>query len=232
MIRIAIVEDEDLYAGQLSGMLNRFSRDTGTQVRITRFKDGDEIVEGYTGAYDIIFLDIQMQFMNGMEAASRIREHDREVILFFITNRTDYAIRGYEVDALDYIVKPVSYEALKQKLERAIDRMSRRQSHFVMISTKESIMKIPSDKILYIESQGHNLIYHTGIGVFQTREKMKDIESHLSEWGFYRCNKGYLVNLSHVDGIQDGCCLIGGEKLLISRSRKTNFMAALTDFID
>lgn len=232
MIRIAIVEDEDLYADRLSGMLERFARDTGTQVKITRFKDGDEIVEGYTGEYDIIFLDIQMQFMNGMEAAARIREHDREVILIFITNRTDYAIRGYEVDALDYIVKPVSYEALKQKLERAVDRLGRKKSHFVMISTKESIMKIPSDKILYVESQGHNLIYHTSIGVFQTRAKMKDVESRLSEWGFYRCNKGYLVNLTHVDGISDGCCLIGGEKLLISRSRKTSFMAALTDYIE
>ena len=133
MIRIAIVEDEDIYADQLSEFVKRYAMEKNTIIRAVRFHDGDEIVHCYSGDFDIILMDIQMRFMDGMSAAEEIRKVDRDVIIMFITNRVDYAIRGYEVDALDYIVKPVSYFSFERKLERAIGRIPTEKNNTITV---------------------------------------------------------------------------------------------------
>ena len=120
MITIAIVEDEEAYAKQLTEYIEKYQRESGKSIRVIRFSDGDEIVEKYTGEYDIILMDIQMKFMDGMSAAEAIRKQDTKVVIMFITNMTNYAIRGYEVDAMDYVLKPVSYFAFSKKLDRAM----------------------------------------------------------------------------------------------------------------
>ena len=119
MIELAIVEDEKAYVEQLLQFVDQYQREYGESIRTTCFRDGDEIVNGYDGSYDIILMDIQMKFMDGMSAAEEIRKVDQKVIIMFITNRIDYAVRGYDVDALDYIVKPVSYFSFAKKLRRA-----------------------------------------------------------------------------------------------------------------
>jgi DNA-binding LytR/AlgR family response regulator len=176
-------------------------------------------------------MDIQMKFMDGMSAAEEIRKLDSKVIIMFITNMTDYAIRGYQVDALDYILKPVSYFAFSQKLDRAVSRLDKRSGHEMSVNVSAGLKRLSSDTIFYIESEGHNLIFHTEEGAFQARAKMKDYEEELLPHGFFRINKGYLVNLKYVDGVEDGCCVIGGGKLLISRARKSEFMTAITKYI-
>ena len=107
MIRIAVVEDEELYAEQLQNYISKYAEERKKQIKVTWFQDEEDIVSGYKGEYDIILLDIQMRFMDGMTAAEKIRELDSEVVLMFITNMIQYAVRGYEVDAMDYVVKPV-----------------------------------------------------------------------------------------------------------------------------
>lgn len=105
MISLAIVEDEDSYAEQLTDMVNRYQKERNTRIKVTRYTDGDEIAENYPGGFDMILMDIQMRFMDGMTAAEKIRKVDRDVLIMFITNRTDYAIRGYQVDAIDYVLR-------------------------------------------------------------------------------------------------------------------------------
>ena len=231
MINIAIVEDEDLYAGQLNDFIEQYTEESHETIRTTRFRDGDEIVEKYDGSFDIILMDIQMKFMDGMSAAEEIRKKDRNVIIMFITNRVDYAIRGYEVDALDYIVKPVSYFSFAKKLERAISRIPREKDATITLSYPQGMVRLKVDDIYYTESEGHNLIYHTAHNDYRIRQRMSEAEETLGPHGFFRSNKGYLVNLKHVDGVQDGCCLIAGQRLLISRARKAEFMMAMTEYI-
>ena len=228
MITIAIVEDEDSYADQLKDYINEYQKELGQRFKTIRFSDGDEIVEKYTGEYDIILMDIQMRFMDGMSAAEEIRKLDSEVVIMFITNMTNYAIRGYAVDAMDYVLKPVSYFAFSKKLERAIERLSKKAGHPVTINTSEGLVRLDASNIFYIESEGHNLIYHTKNGELKERAKVQDAEEKFVPFGFFRCNKGYLVNLEHVDGVKEGCCIINGEQLLISRARRNDFMTALT----
>ena len=139
MIRLAIVEDEDLYANQLIEFVNRFKQESNEVFNIVRFRDGDEIVERYKATYDIIFMDIQMQFMDGMAAAKRIRELDSEVIIMFITNMTNYAIMGYEVGALDYIVKPIDYFSFRKKIERAIEKVEKKRGQLLQYELSQSL---------------------------------------------------------------------------------------------
>lgn len=231
MIQIAIVEDEDTYANQLTKYIERYQKESKTRIHITRFRDGDEIVEKYTGEFDIILMDIQMRFMDGMTAAEEIRKMDSQVIIMFITNMTNYAIQGYQVDAMDYVLKPITYFAFSKKLERAIRRLAKKEEHIVTITTTDCVIRLPMSDIYYVESEGHNLVWKTKKGDFRMRERMQDAENKLGEYGFFRSNKGYLVNLEYVDSVKDGCCIVGGEKLLISRARKADFMKALTQYI-
>lgn len=220
MIKIAIVEDEELYAKQLNEYLRQYERENGEAIEVTIYSDGDRIVDKYQSQYDIILMDIEMKFMDGMSAAEEIRKIDTEVVIIFITNMTQYAIRGYAVDALDYVLKPVSYFALSQRLNRAIGRMRKRESKMIMVNMKGGIVRLNIANIYYIESQGHTLILHTILGDYETSGTMKEMEGKLLDMNFCRGNKGYLINLQHVDGISDGCAIVKDERLILSRARK------------
>lgn len=231
MYHVAIVEDEAAYAQQLHAFLEKYAQESGQSFDITHFSDGCEIVEGYQPRYDLILLDVKMKFMDGMTAAEEIRRVDPEVVIIFITNMAQYAIRGYAVDAMDYVLKPVSYFAFSQRLNRAIGRMKKRERRYMTISIRGGAQKLDIDKIDYVESQGHNLMFHSGAETYQSSGTMREIEEKLDGHGFFRCNKGYLVNLDRVDGVRDGCAMVNGNALPISRSRRTEFMEALTDHV-
>lgn len=231
MIRLAIVEDEDNFAQQLQADIRRYSEEHGEQIQVIRYYDGDEIVEDYQCEFDIILMDIQMRFMDGMTAAEKIRELDKNVIIVFITNRIDYAIRGYGVDAMDYIVKPIEYYSFSKKLERAIGRVKVREGYAITLPISSGFVRLQTDDIYYVESEGHSLVYHTAGGDYRLRARIADAETTLSKYGFFRCNKGLLVNLQYVKGVQNNCCLIQGELLVISRGKKNEFMAALANYM-
>ncbi len=230
MIHIAIVEDEKLYADQLEDFLHQYETEKKECFHISRFMDGDGIVNGYKAEFDIILMDVQMKFMDGMTAAEEIRKIDSEVVIIFITNMRQYAIRGYEVDALDYIVKPVSYFAFSQRLGRAISRMRRRERKNIVINIRGGMMCVDIADIRYVESQGHTLIYHMVSGDYESSGTMKEMEEKLLGNNFFRGNKGYLINLAHVDSVQEGYAVLQGEKLILSRARKNLFMEALTNY--
>lgn len=230
MIRIAIVEDEAAYAEQLREYLQRYEKEQGETFRITVFSDGDQIVHKYKSDFDIILMDVEMKFMDGMSAAEEIRKIDTEVVIIFITNMAQYAIRGYAVDALDYVLKPVSYFAFSERLKRAIERMHRRESKCIMVNIKGGTVRLNIANIFYVDSQGHTLILHTILGNYETTGTMREMEEKLRDLNFCRGNKGYLINLQHVDGVQDGCAMVRGEKLLLSRAKRKEFMEALTEY--
>ena len=179
MIKIAIVEDEHAYAMQLQEYLHQYEKENGEVFEISFFSDGDEIVNKYNPVYDIILMDVEMKFMDGMSAAEEIRKVDTEVVIMFITNMPQYAIRGYAVDALDYVLKPVSYFAFSQRLNRAISRMKKRETKTIAISIKGGTVRLDVANITYIESQGHTLIFHTVIDTYEASGTIKELEKEL-----------------------------------------------------
>ena len=136
MVRIAIVEDDELYISQLQQYLTDYQKQSGEDFDIKVYRDGDAVTADYKAQHDIILMDIQMRFVDGMTAAEEIRRMDSEVIIIFITNMPQYAIRGYEVGALDYILKPVAYFAFTQKLGRAVARLKKKTKTPVVIQIK------------------------------------------------------------------------------------------------
>lgn len=231
MIKIAIVEDDVTYSDQLTEYLHRYEAECTESFDISTFTDGNAIVEGYHSQFDIILMDIEMRFMDGMSAAEIIRGIDKEVVIIFITHTPQYAVRGYAVEALDYILKPVSYFAFSQRLGRAIARMKKREQKSVIISVKGGSVRLSANSILYIESQGHDLIYHTTSGEYISSGTMKESEEALREIHFFRGSKWYLINLQQVKGLEDGCArLKNGELVPLSRGRKKAFMEALAQY--
>lgn len=232
MFHIAIVEDEVVYRDILKAYLKRYEEENSLHFKVSEFSDGDQIVHKYSADYDIIFMDIQMKFMDGMKAAEEIRKLDGKVILMFITNMTQYAIRGYEVDAMDYIVKPVEYFSFSQKLGRAIQRIPKKDSRVINVPVEGGTSKLRLDEIFYVESFGHDLEYRTVKGSVKSRGTLKDLEQELAPHGFFRSGKSYLVNLHYVDAVRNGCCYIGNDKLVISRQKKKEFMNALVKYMN
>ena len=149
MIHIAIVEDEAFYVQQIQNYMERYQQESQREISVTVYSDGEDILDNYKGDYDIILMDIQMRFMDGMTAAKNIRKLDDAVVIMFITNMTQYAVQGYEVDALDYIIKPVEYFAFSQKLEKAVGRIRRRKRFYVTIPVEEGIQKLDVSSIYY-----------------------------------------------------------------------------------
>ena len=124
MLRIAIVEDEENYISVLKGYLQRYKEESGEQIEVTVYHDGDEIAAFYRAQFDIILMDIEMKFIDGITAAEEIRKIDSSVFIIFITNAPQYAIRGYEDVSLDYILKPVAYFKFVQKLGSAVAQLN------------------------------------------------------------------------------------------------------------
>ena len=231
MIKIAIVEDDSNYSQQLEEYLHKYEAEYKESFDVSTFSDGDAIVSHYHSQFDIILMDIEMRFMDGMSAAEEIRRMDKEVVIIFITNTPQYAIRGYAVEALDYILKPVSYFAFSQRLVRAISRMKKREQKSLVIPVKGGTIRLAVSSIYYIESQGHNMLYHTASGEYTASGTMKDAEEALIPLHFFRGSKWYLINLQQVQGLGDGCAkLKNGQSVPLSRSRKKEFMEALAQY--
>lgn len=227
MIRIAVVEDEETCIRRMEEYLVKYNETSGEELDWTVYRDGDQIMKAFRAQFDLIFMDIQMKFIDGMTAAEEIRCLDSEVEIVFVTNMAQYAVKGYEVGALDYIVKPISYPAFSQKLEKVIARIHKRKSSFLMIPVKGGILRQNTADIYYIESDGHYLIYHTADGERKAAGTMKAAEDVLSGKHFFKINKCFLVNLRHVDGIRDKCAVVRGERLPVSRPKMSAFMQEL-----
>ena len=217
-MNVAIVEDEDDAAEQLRFCLNRYAEEEGCIFDITRYRNAIPFIENYRPVYDLVFMDIRMPYMDGMQAAEKLRETDKTVNLIFVTNLTQYAVQGYKVEALDYIIKPIDYYALKLTLMRALQRLRERdRSKTVLVSVAGKKTRLSADSILYVEVMGHTLTYHTFAGEFQSYGSLSEVKKQLThEDGFSSPNSCYLVNLRYVKQIDGDDVHVGNDVLKAS----------------
>lgn len=233
MIRIAIVEDEKSYVQTLEKYLKKYEEDYSVSFQIQAFYDGLDILTDYTAQYDIILMDIQLKHLDGMKTAEKIRQLDEDVAFIFITSTVEFAVQGYLVNALGYVVKPVTYLAFSQILKKAITYVLAKQTkNYLNIEVDGGFLRLDTSNIYYIESQRHYIMVHSGKGDFLTAGPMKKTETELSSKGFCKCHNAYLINLHHVTGIiKNNVLLSNGQELPISRAKKSVFMDALTNYI-
>lgn len=232
MIRIGIVEDDPASAQLLVSYLRRYQDEHAEEFDVRVFSDGAQVVKHYRPDFDILLLDVQMAELDGFATAERIRAVDRDVVIVFITNMAQYAIRGYEVDALSYLLKPVAYFPFSQEIARSLERIRRRSAEYLLLPVDGGVARVDVADVIFAESVKHRIVLHTTAGMYGMTGALKTLEAQLGAHGFFRSNSCYLVNLRHVQGVrQNSCQLVGGHDLVISRPRKKAFLAALTDYL-
>ena len=232
MLKIAIVEDSESDYKSLQNHLERFQQENNIVFQIDRYTNPILLLEKYNFSYDLIFFDTMMPGINGMEAAKMLRERDKDVCIIFITSLAQYAIEGYAVQALDYILKPVSYFDFSLKFTRAIDKFSTKKEKTIIIKTKSGQKLIDIKDIIYIESIGHNVVYHLSNQEIEERSSLKEVEANLRNYSFSRCNSCYIVNLNFVTGIKGYECYLNDIVLPISQPKKKSFLQEVTNFIN
>lgn len=231
MISVAIVEDDRSAALRIRECLDYISEQEKISFTIDEFPSGLAFLGNYKPIYDIVLMDIEMPEMDGMETARALRKMDRAVILIFVTNLAQYAVQGYEVEALDFILKPINKYSFAMKLNRAIARTTKRLDETVHIGAERDAFSIPVASIKYLEILGHYTVYHTIYGDYKEYGTLKDAEKKIGKSFFVRCNRCYLVNLRYIDMVKRDTVYIGKEELLISRPQKKAFLSAFSDFL-
>ena len=231
MVRVAIIEDDINAFREIESYVLRYGTEHMMSFQIDHFSDGDEIVEKFPSDYDILLMDIELPLLDGMTAAEEIRKKDKDVEIVFITNSPHYAIRGYRVGALDYIVKPINYYAFAQTITRALERTDKKQEKYLVVNIKGGKRKISIRRIRYVEVRDHDLIFHLTEGNITAKGTLRELESRLKDFGFFHCNKGYLINLAYVDGITGQEISIGEDVISVGRTRKKAFMDAMNAYL-
>ncbi len=231
MIRVAIVEDEDKAAKVLEKYIKQYCNKKSMDFVCTRFNSGIDFISDYKPVFDIVFMDIMLPHIDGMETAKKLRVFDDKVALVFITNMVQYAIKGYEVNALDFVLKPVNYFEFEMKMAKVVDYVRRNKKQFITVELEDSLKKILLSDLEYIEVINHTLIYHKGDEFFEAKGQLKVVEQVLSKDNFVRCHNSYLVNLFHVLEVHQEHILVGKQELPLSRRKRKDFLKQLTDYL-
>ncbi len=231
-MNIAIIEDNDREAAVLSDYLNRYGSEKNLKLSVTRFKSAETFLKEYRKAtYSIIFMDIDLPGINGMDAARELRRTDDVVTLIFVTKMAQYAYKGYEYSALDFLVKPIKYSDFCLKLKRAVDVAQTNEVREVFVPLNNGFCRITSDKIIYVEVMGHQLNYQLTDGNIQCRGSLTEVEDKLKGLGFLRCNSCYLINAKFVNSVRGNDIDVAGHILKISHTRRKAFISSLMEII-
>ena len=231
MIRVAVAEDMAFEREALLRHLNRYAQERGEELACTAFENGEALLRGYGEGFDLLLLDVAMPRVDGLTAARRIRRQDERVVILFITSMVQYAVQGYSVDALDFLVKPVGYTGLRLRLDRALARIAQSRPRCIQVRSASGLCSVPVSDIRYVETCSHRIIIHTGDAELLTDMTMKQIEAELAGQPFFRCHTSYLVNFRYVDRIQGNDIDVDGHRLSISRYRRRELMDAWTAYL-
>ncbi len=220
MLRIAIVEDEQAYSQVLEKYCQAWAGEKGLEIVTDVFDNPVDFLEKYRVEYDVIFMDIVMPLMDGMTCAKKLREKDENVVLCFITSMAQYAIRGYEVGAFDFILKPVSQTEFNMKLDRIMRLLDKRIKATVLVNSRNKVNNIVVRDLLYVEVFNHMLIYHTKNEEYEAYGKLSELEKDERFNRFIRVSSSHLVNCDHISSLGDDYLIVNNSRLPVSRRRR------------
>lgn len=235
MYRILIVEDEPEAALELRRHIERYGAEYEEAFNVATFSSAEPLLRR-KDSYDLIFLDIELPGLNGMEAATLLRSYDSSTSIIFVTNLAQYAVRGYEVDALDFIVKPVTYYSFSMRMDKAMRVLRRNSGRTVAITCKGATQVVPQDDLVYVEVIKHDLVYHLISNdegdAPRVRGSLKKLEEQLADGPFLRISSSFLVNMNHVRLSQPGMVRLStGETLYVSRANRRFVLDTLAHYL-
>lgn len=232
LYKVAIVEDEQKVANEIVGLIKNYSDKINISVNCIWFSDAEKLLNGYPADYDIIFFDIRLPGIDGLEAAEKIRKVDNRAIIVFVTNMRQYAIKGYCVNALDFIVKPVEELAFDTLLDKAFRILNARKSQDnLILKTAAGFYRVNLSNLFYIDIYKHKLTFHTTEGNIESWGILSAIEKRLPAGKFYKINSCYIVNMQYIVSIDGDSVVVGSDELKIARTRKRGFIDFYTSYI-
>ncbi len=232
MINIAICEDEKDQQELLKGYIDKIFKESSIKYTLNIFSSGEELLKNYSKDTDILLLDIQLNEINGMDTARKIREIDNKVEIIFITSLIEYVLEGYEVRAYRYLIKPAKYEDLKEHINHCIKEVDVKNK-YIIVKEQGSRIKIEINKITYIEVQKEDITIHTINNTYNIKGTMNNIEKEINCSRFFRCHKSYLVNLEHIKSIKQYVAILeNSEEVPISRYRFKDVKDKFFDLIE
>ena len=223
MIKAAVVDDDKESLGCITGYLKRFAGETGNEIVSVAFEEAISFLE-QSHFFDLVFLDIEMPLINGMRAAEKLRETNESIALIFVTNTAKYAVNGYSVNAIDYLLKPVNYTRFSALMKKTVRMLGKTEKDDITLHTSDGMRKLLLSSVLYVEIKEHLLIWHAENGNTETWGALKDVEKMLPHEDFIRCNHSCIVGLKHVASVSgDTAVLYDGTRIPVSRSKKKAF---------
>lgn len=231
LIRIAIVEDEPTERDRIKVYLEEIAQEDQTQFDIEQYSSGMAFVMRGMKDYDLLLMDIDMPNLNGIETAKALRKVDQSATLIFVTNMAQYAISGYEVNAVDFILKPVNRYSFAIKIKRAISRTAKKNDNAIQIKMDGTIFLVHMYQIMYLEVDGHYVIFHTTQGDYKEYTTLKLAQKRINSSHFVQCNQSFLINMKYIESVSRESVTVGGTIIYISRKMKTEFMNAVLDFL-
>ena len=233
MINIAIVEDELQEARQIAGYLKKFAAANRLQISVKAYSNAESFLAEEPRAFRLVFFDIRLPGIDGLTAALKFREKNTDAVIIFITNMVQFAIRGYEVNARDYILKPLIYSDFEFKMKKLLPLFREKDKPKAFLSVKgiDGFFRIDVDKLLYVESVSHHLCYHTESGTIDSLNALSRVESELFTFGFLKCNRCYLVNPRYIRSIRGNVIQVGEDDLQISQPRRKKFLQEYNDWL-
>ncbi len=223
MFSIAVCDDEVIECCNMAKRIKEIMAEMKIPCIIRQFRSGGELLRALE-SFDIVFLDIIMQDLDGMKTAQIFREKAPDKILIFVSSSREYVFEAYDVEAFQYLVKPVGDRKLKSVLQRAVLKTKSRSQEFIIVSRERQKKKLFLDDIYYFEIKGRMVYAHVAEGIFTYYEQIGELEDKLQDYGFFRCHKSYLINLKYVDGYnRQEAILENGEKIVIAKRRYEKF---------
>ena len=230
MLLIAVVDDDPKDAALLKGCVEEYCKKNDHAAMVREYHDGLDFIRS-TESYDIIFLDIQMGRLDGLETARLVRKINKEAILVFVTNMAQFAIKGYEVDALDFIIKPASMASINYVMDKAMRRLDGNSRAMFSLKTPDGTISLAASDIYFVEVFDHNLVYHTVRGDHNVRGRLSDVAEKLDPDKFVMCNRSFIVNLRHVSNVAADYLMIGENRIPISKSHRKELMKRFSSFL-
>lgn len=231
MFNIAIVDDDSTIQEELNHFIIEYSNDKKSEMNIKTFSCAEDFLSYNDSTFDIIFMDIELGKLNGMDAIKQFRQTGHDNLVIFVSYLQHYAIDGYSVNAFDFIVKPLNYYDFKLKMDRAIEKLSISKSKELVISTKGEKVIINTDDLIYVEVERHSLIYHLKQKSYRTTGSMKKAIEDVKGLNFSLCNQCYLINLSYVTKLSRNEVFVNGIPLIISLPRRKQFESDLLSYL-
>ena len=230
-MRIAICDDEEIYRVELKTILDKLL--ANIDYDIDTFEDGRILCEAFSKEpYDLVFLDIEMPAVDGITLAKKIRSKSENVFIVFLTSHIEYALEGYEVNALRYLTKPVDTDKLREVLKYVLDKQGS-NSHQIIIKEDGEDILIDINDVIYMESMNQNVRIVTSRGEHIIRYNIGDFEEELKDDGFFRIHRGYLISLSKVKKLAKNDVVMDGDVTLpVSRSNVKPLKDAFYSYVE